>query len=322
MSTGMGSRLLLIGGTGFVGSHIAAAAESGGFDVVRCSPSGKAADLALDLLDRDSIGRALAAARPEWVCNMGGSASVSRSWREPTAAFELNVVGVVNLLVAAANTGADPFLLCVSSGEVYGQVDEAVLPLVETDDRLPVSPYGSSKASMEVVCEQFARSDRLRIAVLRPFNQIGPGQAEAFVASGIARQIAAAEAAGHADIELVVGNVGVRRDFMDVRDAARAYLDVVRGEIAGTYNLCSGRAVSIRELIDEMVAHTELHVSVRSDPRLVREGEAPVSFGSAALLRGATGWEASIPLGQTLRDLLDWWRTEIRTAVRNPTVRQ
>ncbi len=164
---------------------------------------------------------------------------------------------------------------------------------------------------MEVLCGQYARGCGLRVAVIRAFNQIGPGQSPAFAASGFARQIAAAEIAGEERVELAVGNLAAARDFTDVRDAARAFAEVARRELTGTFNLCSGRALRLEALVEEMAKATPLSVEIRPDPSLSRPVDPTVVYGSPARLHEAIGWAPEIPLSRTVADLLDWWRAEL-----------
>lgn len=239
---------------------------------------------------------------------MAGSASVAASWRDPAATFAANTTAVENLLDEIAQRERAPHLVCVSSAEVYGEPSPDKLPFSEELEPDPVSPYGESKAAMEALCARYERSHGLRIAVIRNFNMLGPGQSEEFVASGFARQIAAAEAEGRSSIALAVGNLAVARDFTDVRDAARAYAALAAAELTGTFNLCSGEAVPLESLIELIRGATEIEVSVEPRADLVRPADPATVVGSPQRLHEAIGWERRIPLAQTVDDLLDWWR--------------
>ena len=306
-----GRTLLLLGADGFVGTHLAAAAESAGLRVVRAA-RGARADLWFDLTDVGSLVDAVRRASPDLVVNMAGLASVADSWRQPAETFTVNAIGVLNLLDAVTAHAPGAHVTCVSSAEIYGAAPEERLPLSEESPIEPLNPYGASKASMEVICGQYARSQRLEIAVVRAFNQLGPGQSPQFVASDFARQVAAAELAGGDTVELSVGNLAVTRDFVDVRDAGRAYLAVAQRRLEGPFNLCFGRPIELKTLIDEIERATVLSVVIKPRPARNRPAEAPVIVGSAEKLHRATGWAPEIPLGQTIRDLMEWWRAELR----------
>jgi len=306
--------VLLTGALGFAGGHFAAAARAAGIDLVTTSADGEGADLACDVLDPASVARAIAGAQPEAVVNMAGQASVAASWKEPRQTFELNATGVLNIVEGIVAGAADCYLLCLSSAEVYGAPDPGALPWTEEAPVRPLSPYGTSKAAMEVIVDQYERAHGIRAGVVRAFNQIGPGQSQEFVASSLARQMAEAELRGADRLELTVGNVSVRRDFTDIRDSARAYVSMVEKELTGTYNLCSGRALKIEELIERMGASSRLAVKLEVDPALVRPSDPPLVVGSSSLLQEETGWQPRIPIAQTAADILAWWRRRLEVA--------
>ncbi len=302
--------LLILGSSGFAARHLVTAAEAEGVETVCAARSGDC-DLHFDLLDASSVERAIEAAAPGAVINLAGFASVGQSWGDPAAAFEANLVGAVNALEAVARRAPGAHLVFISSGEVYGEVPEAELPAREEHPLAPLNPYGASKAALEIACAQYERAHRLRIAVVRAFNQLGPGQSERFAASSFAREIAAAERSGAGTVRLATGNTGVARDFVDVRDAARAYLLVIERELVGTFNVCSERAMAISELIDELSRTARVEVEPRTDPARLRRAEPAMVYGSAARLRQATGWRPQIPIARSLADLLEWWRLRL-----------
>jgi GDP-4-dehydro-6-deoxy-D-mannose reductase len=266
----------------------------------------------VDLLELATIDGALDETKPDIVVNLAGSASVGASFGDPGGAFAVNALGVVNLLAAVEERLPDAYVLCVSSGEVYGRPQsEDDLPFTEADLPKPLSPYGASKVAMEAVCGQYARGAGLRVGVVRAFNHTGPGQSDAFAASSFARQIAEAEASGAERLALRTGNLDVERDFSDVRDIARAYVALGDREFTGLLNACSGRAVPVRALVDHLAAASELEVVAETDAERVREGEAPRVYGSHDALTAETGWEPEIPLERTVGDLLEWWRERV-----------
>jgi GDP-4-dehydro-6-deoxy-D-mannose reductase len=302
--------LLLIGAGGFVGSHVRVAAEAAGARVVAADRSGRPG-ARCDLLDATSVASCIEAAAPDLLVNMAGAASVAASWGGAGDALEVNARGVENLLEAVAELAPEAHVLCVSSAQVYGEPGVGSLPFGEEAALAPVTPYGESKAAMEAVCERFASERGMPIAVVRAFNMIGPGQEAPYAAAGFAREIAAAELAGADRVALAVGNPGAARDFTDVRDAARAFVEISLAQLTGTYNLCSGRAVSLADLIAELAAATALPVSSQPDPSLRRPADPAVTYGDPNRLRRAIGWAPEIPLSKTVADLLDWWRARL-----------
>ncbi len=306
--------LLLVGAGGFLGSHLATVAAAAGLRVVPATRHQAGGAPRCDLLDPASVAACVEAARPDLVVNAAGAASVGRSWERPAETFAVNATGVLNLLEAVAAKAPAVHVLCLSSADVYGVRDERELPLGEELERLPVTPYGASKAAMETVCGQYSRGRGLRIAVVRAFNLIGPGQSPRFAIPGFARAIAAAEREGAGEAELALGNGAAVRDFVDVRDGARALLELSRRQLVGTYNLCSGRGTPIAELLAGLAAAARVPVTVRHDSALERPADPPALVGDPGRLGEATGFAAEIPLAQTLADLLDSWRAGPATA--------
>ena len=302
--------MLLVGAGGFAGAHLRRAAAATGLTVIAAGREATGDAPACDLLDPAAVGACVAALEPDLVVNAAGVASVARSWERPEEAFAVNAVGVLNLLEAVARHAPAAHVLCISSAEVYGQTAGGEPPPAGAELR-PVTPYGASKAAMEIVCGQYARGRGLRIAVARAFNLVGPGQAAEFVASGLARRVAEAERAGDDEVELKLGNPAAARDFTDVRDAARSLLELSRREQCGTYDLCSGRAVTIAELVEELAPATALSVGSRQEPGLERPVDPAALVGDPSRLRAATGVAPTIPLSRSLADSLDWWRAEL-----------
>lgn len=304
----MPATMLITGAGGFLAGHLAAAVREAGLRIVTASRSGGDGGLRCDLLDPASVEACIEAVRPDLVVNAAGSASVGRSWERPGETFANNATGVLNLLEAVARHVPDAHVLCISSADVYGIRDEGELPLGEELAPRPVTPYGASKAAMEIVCDQYARGRGLRVGIARAFNLIGPGQSPQFAVPGFARRIAAAERADEAKVELPLGNAEAVRDFIDVREGARALLELSLRQLVGTYNLCSGRGVTIAALVAELAAAARVPVAVHHDSGLERPADPPALVGDPSRLREATGFAAELPLAQSLADLLDSWR--------------
>jgi GDP-4-dehydro-6-deoxy-D-mannose reductase len=307
--------LLLVGASGFLGGHVGRfAAESGLRVVPPARGTGEAGTPGFDLLDPDAVEACVGAAQPDLVVNAAGAASVGRSWERPAETFAVNAIGALNLLEAVARRAPKAHLLCISSADVYGTHKQEELPLSEELELRPVTPYGASKAAMEMVCGQYARSRGLRLAICRAFNLLGPGQSPRFAVSGFARRIAEAEARGSDGVELGLGNPSAERDFSDVRDGARALLELSRCELEGTYNLCSGSAMTMAGLAEQLGRLARVPVTVSTDPALGRPADPPALVGDPRRLREATGFEPEIPLERTLADLLEERRRRLAGA--------
>jgi GDP-4-dehydro-6-deoxy-D-mannose reductase len=305
-----GGTCLLIGARGFVGTHLRQAASEAGLHVVAASRQGDDEAPSCDLLDQAGMEECLRTVAPDLIVNAAGDPSVARSWEQPEEARAINADGVRNLLEAAAAAAPDAHLVCLSSAAVYGQPGEEEMPLREDSPLAPVSPYGEAKLAMEEFCREAADAGQ-RIAVVRAFNLIGPGQPPFNAASSLAKQIAAAELAGEATVELMLGNPAAARDLIDVRDAARALAGLSSGGATGTFNLCSGRAHTVAEQAAALAPMTPLAVEARVDPALSRPSDPSLLVGDPGRLRGATGFVPEIPLERSLADLLEWWRDQL-----------
>lgn len=314
----MPAHALVTGAAGFAGSHLVELLASGGTEVVAWShhatdnlPVTAAATWrAVDMLDREAVDRALAHARPDVIYHCAGIAQSGGAWNRIASTFEVNVRGTANLLAAVERHAAAARVLVTSSALVYRPADT---PLDETSAIGPAGPYAVSKLAQDMLASR-ATGRGLDVVVARPFNHIGPRQSADFVASSVARQIALAEA-GKAPQELHVGNLSARRDFTDVRDVVRAYERMASGLAADAcYNVCSGRAVPIADLVDGLIARSRIPIRRVVDPARFRPVDVPVVLGSPERLAAATGWRPEIPLERTLDDLLEWWRVRARAA--------
>lgn len=311
-------RVLITGALGFVGRHLADLCASAGAMVVGCGrdtasraslPPSIREYVAADLSDAAQASEAIRSARPKRVFHLAASASVAASWSEPRVVLANNLSSTANVLEAVAEAAPEARMLVACSGEQYGPVPVDRLPVTEEQPLRPQSPYAVSKASADLLAGFYADAHRLQVLRTRAFNHAGPGQAGTYVVSSFARQIAAAEAAGKTRLEVVTGNVSVRRDFTDVRDVVRAYWLVLERGVAGeVYNVCRGEPVAITDILAGLGAHSKLEVAQRTEPSLVRAHDVMEVRASHSKLTEVTGWTPEIALERTLRDTLDWWR--------------
>jgi GDP-4-dehydro-6-deoxy-D-mannose reductase len=247
----------------------------------------------VDLLDRASVVKAIAGSRPEVVYHCGGAAHVG-----------INVRGTHHLLDALSLAGATARVLIPSSSLVYRPAGEA---LDEDRELVPANPYGLSKLAQELIGVH-SMSARLSVMVARAFTHIGPRQDPNFAASSFAHQIADIEA-GRQPAEIRVGNLEARRDLTDVRDTVRAYRAIVLGGVPGRpYNVCSGQAISIDDLLQKLLKRARVPVDVTVDPARLRPSDAPLVLGDFTRIRHELGWAPCIPLDHTLDDILEYWR--------------
>lgn len=312
-------RALVTGATGFVGRHLVHCLVDHGWEVIglgsRPAPEVPGAEpVVCDLLDADHTARVIGRYRPEYIFHLAAQAYVPKAVAAPAATLINNAVAQINVLEACRAAALDPVVLVVGSGEVYGDARPEEMPLTEEQPFRPTNPYAVSKIAQDMLGLQYHLSYGMRIVRVRPFNHIGPGQSDRFVVANFARQIAEAEA-GHTEPVLLVGNLDAQRDFLDVRDVARAYELVTRPDLAGeVYNVASGVGYSIRSILDRLLALARVEITVVPDPARLRPADVPVLVGDATKLRRATGWAPQIPIEQSLADALEYWRGRLKDA--------
>jgi GDP-4-dehydro-6-deoxy-D-mannose reductase len=313
---------LVTGATGFAGSHlvehlleheprVAAWGHAGG-QRIRPISDDRVTWASVDLLDRDGLSRALDVLRPSAIFHCAGLADVHSAWRVSTPALRVNALGTHYLLEAVRRGGHQIPVLIVGSALVYRSSSQ---PIDETSPIGPSTPYGVSKLAQEMAG---ARASWCRVHLARPFNHAGPRQSDTYVTSSFARQVAEIEA-GLREPLLQVGNLESQRDIMDVRDAVRAYRLIVERGIPGRpYNVCSGKAYRIADLLAMLLSQARVAVRVQKQPERLRPSDTPIVVGSYARLQADTGWHPRIAIEQTLANLLAHWRhvTEGRGAAR------
>lgn len=303
-------RALVTGASGFVGRHLVQALRDGGAEIFACGGphDSPALALTLDLTDIATIRDAIAKSNPTHVFHLAAQTFVPDSLASPEGTYRANVIGTALIAQAvrehAAANRAMPRLLFTSSAEVYGARAPQEFPLQEALDLRPANPYAASKAAAEAILLGEVRSLGLDAVVARAFNHIGPGQSDRFAVPAFASQLARIARGGPP--VLLVGNVDAARDFLDVRDVVRAYVALARGGERGeVYNVCSGNAVTIRDVLRELVTIAHVPVEIREDPARLRPSDVPLFVGSAQKLRERTGWTPEIALGRSLRDVYE-----------------
>lgn len=263
---------------------------------------------AVDLLDREAVASALESLRPHAIYHCAGAAHVGASWDDGRRTFEQNVRGTHHLIDGARRARLRPRILIPGSAAVYAP---SAAPIAERDPLQPSSPYALSKLAQEMAGRYALADDGLDVLLTRSFNHIGPRQDPAFVASGVARQLALIEARKAPPL-LEVGNIETRRDLTDVRDTVRAYREILdHGRPGVPYNVCSGRVYAIKDLIRGLMRRAGLAVEIRVDPARYRPNDTPLILGDNGRLHDELGWSPEIPFEQTLDDLLSYWRSKV-----------
>lgn len=265
----------------------------------------------LDILDAAKCLKLIDQLKPDYVFHLAALASVGRSFEQERMTFRVNFEGTLNVLEAARSVRRLKALLYVSSADAYGSFRPKNKTLTEDQPFNPISPYGISKAAAEYACRYYCRQHRLPVVVARSFNHSGPRQTDSFVVPAFARQVAAIEI-GKQKPTLKVGDLSARRDLSDVRDIVRGYrLAATKGSPGEGYQLCSGKAVTIRSVVERLAAMSSKKIKVQVDKSRLRTADIPVLRGSNRKAAQQLGYVVRYSLRETLADTLDYWRVEM-----------
>lgn len=263
-----------------------------------------------DITDPAACKKALSAARPEYLFHLAAISSVGQSFSLAETTFRVNVIGTYNIFEAVRGKKWLKKLIFTSSSDVYGPVRPQDMPL--NTDRLfnPVSPYAQSKAAAEYLGRIYVEQYHLPLVIVRSFNHTGPRQTPDFAVPAFCRKIVAAEKS-RGKKRVTVGNLTAKRDISDVRDIVRGYrLLAEKGRAGEVYQLCSGRAYGIGELLNKLIGFTDITIKVIRDKELFRRADIPVLRGTFSKARKDVGWKPEIAIDKTLKDTLDFWRKE------------
>jgi GDP-4-dehydro-6-deoxy-D-mannose reductase len=274
----------------------------------------------LDLGVYTDVVALLREARPDHIYHLAAQASVPRAWADPEATLCNNIVAQLNVLRACVELDLKARILVVGSADEYGLIPEEAMRensgIGEDTPLRPANPYAVSKIAQDYLGLQYHLSHGLHIVRVRPFNHIGPRQGLGFVVPDFCQQIAAIEAGEHEPI-IRVGNLEARRDITDVRDMVRGYhLALTRGEAGQVYNIGSGRAHAIRDILDCLLGMSRVAIEVEPDPERMRPSDVPIMVCDNRRFVDDTGWQPTIALETSLRDALDDWRTRVTVTVR------
>jgi GDP-4-dehydro-6-deoxy-D-mannose reductase len=313
-----GMRVLITGAAGFAGSHMVEHCLEQGDEVWGTCRPGEAVTNLTPVLDQITLRvgditkpkftkELLGETRFDVLYHLAGITFVPDGERFPTRAYETNLLGGIHVLQAVAELQPALRLIMVSSAEVYGQVPPERMPVTEEYLFRPINVLAAGKAALEMAAHPFIHTYGLHVVIVRPFNHTGPRQRTDFVCSNHAAQVAQIEQG--APSVLFVGDLSPRRDFTDVRDVVRAYrLLAEKGETGQAYNLSSGKSVSVKSILDLLVAMSRVKVEIIEDPARVRKTQVMDVCGSYSKVERTCGWRPAIPIEKTIRDLLNWHR--------------
>lgn len=316
-------KILITGVSGFVGSHLAEHLLTQGkheiFGSIKWRSDRKNIlhiqdKLKLcecDIRDAFAMNTLISDIKPDWIFHLAAQSYVPFSWRAPQETLTTNIIGEVNLFEAVRQAGIDPLIHIAGSSEEYGMVYSEEIPIKESNPLRPLSPYGVSKVAQDLLGFQYFKSYGLKIVRTRAFNHTGPRRGVVFATSNFAKQIIEIKEGKRKPV-MYVGNLEAVRDFLDVRDVARAYaLALEKGTPGEVYVIASGKGTKIKEMLEKLIAIAQIEVEIRKDPERLRPSDVELLIGSSKKFQKATGWKPEIPFDKTLKDLLDFWQQQI-----------
>jgi|SRR3989344_458914 len=317
-------KIFITGITGFVGSHLAEYCLAkpnvklyGTFLVTKEVKNveylkGKITLLQCDLTKKEQVKRVFLKVKPDKIFHLAGQSQVSLSFQSPQKTLLNNIISDVNLFEAVRGANINPVIVVAGSSEEYGQTLKSELPIKESNELRPLSPYAVSKITQEKLALQYHQSYGLKTVLMRFFNTEGPKRGEHFVASSFAKQIAQIEKGKQKPV-IFVGNLEAKRDFVDVRDVARAYwVASQKCKFGEPYNVCSQKDRSIKSVLTLLLSLSKVkNIKVKQDPERMRPSDIPVIVGDNKKFKQQTGWKPTIPFEKTMEDLLNYWRENI-----------
>lgn len=266
--------------------------------------------LNLNILNEDEIVDLFNKVKPDYIFHLAAQSSVSVSWKNPKLTIDVNVKGGVNVLEALRKIDFKPRVLMIGSGEEYGHIRPNETPITEENNTRPGNIYAATKACQNMLSKIYVDAYGLDVMMVRAFNHIGPNQTPLFVVADFCQQVAKIEA-GQQEPVIRVGNLSAARDFTDVRDVVRAYAMLVeKGKAGETYNVGSGKAIVIDDILKMILKNSTKEIKVEVDQSKLRPVDVPIIEADITKLQRATGWMKEIDLEQTIKETLDYWRSK------------
>ncbi len=311
---------LIIGAAGFVGAYaIRQLHAEGTVHATRLPQEQLAPDCEalctvhdLDIRDAEAVAALLNQIQPDCILHLAAQSSVALSWKQPQLTADINIKGTINLLEAARALQNKPRILLIGSGEEYGALKPDQIPVREETALHPANIYAATKAAAEQVAQLYVRAYGMEIVMVRAFNHFGPDQRPIFVAADFCKQAAEIECGQHEPV-IRTGNLSAKRDFTDVRDIVRAYALLMKHGKAGTvYNVGSGTAIAVSEILEMIRTQSSVPFTVETDPARLRPVDVPVIAADISRLQADTGWSPQIPPAQTVSDMLEAARRHLK----------
>ena len=313
-------KYLITGIGGFVGPHLVAYLMKEGHEVVGVDatfPEEKDKTFLrglelhqISLMDYDGLKAILTKVRPERIVHLASASSVALSWEKPVDCFVNNTNIFLNLVEAVRTSGIRCRILSVGSSEEYGPVSVKDVPLREDRMANPMNPYAVARVAQEHLSKVYSRGYGLDIVCTRSFNHLGPGQTDRFVVSSFVRQ--AVEVAKGRRGKIICGSLDIVRDFIDVRDVVKAYDCILESGVTGEiYNVCSGKGVTLKEVLDRICGKLGIAGAYFVDPSLIRPIDNPVIIGNNSKL-ARLKFTPAHDFERSIDDMIAWWQARLK----------
>ena len=240
------------------------------------------------------------------VIHLAAQSFVPASFEKPLNTYHVNFFGTYNIFQALQVHDFSGKFLHISTSDIYGR-SVADFPVLETHLTRPLNPYSVSKCASEALAYQWSQTADFDVIIARPFNHIGPGQRSDFVVSDFAKQCVAIKNGCQPPV-IATGDIDVFRDFTDVRDVVKAYACLLEHGVNGEfYNVCSGKGVLIRDILQQLIEFSGLPIDVVTDPARLRKTDIQKTYGSYAKILDTTDWKPEISLERSLLDIFNYW---------------
>jgi GDP-4-dehydro-6-deoxy-D-mannose reductase len=315
-------RALITGAGGFVARHLSKHLASHGDSIALCyfsanefehnSKSSSCENFLLDVRVWQQTYDIISSYKPDVVYHLAGMAYVPEAEEDFERALSANVLGSFNVAKACSILNRETKLIFISSAEVYGKLNASQLPVVESLPTKPANNYSLTKVMAEQACLRFSSQGVLKVGIVRPFNHTGASQNDRFVVSNFAKQLARIKLKKEAAL-MHVGNLNAERDFSNVTDIVRGYrmfanfLIENRDRNGEIINLCSGRAISIKSILDRLIVISGVDLNIKEDAARMRAAEVPIFYGSYKKAEELIGWQPEIDIEQTLEEVFEYW---------------
>ncbi len=316
----MSQKVFITGATGFVGRYLIRALSLENYQIYgtaypkqpdKTEEEDKCKLYNIDIRSEEDISSAIKDVVPDKIFHLAALSNVGHSWTNRKETMESNLMGTFNVFESVRQFAPNARILFISSSDVYGILEPVEEALSEEIEPKIVNPYAFTKLCGEQLSRFYSEIEGLHIVIARPFPHTGSGQSADFVCSDWALQIAKIEK-GLLEPVIRVGSLEVRRDFSDVRDVVKAYFFLLeKGKKGEIYNVCSGRAVALKDVLNTLLSYSSKKIDVKVDPNRMRKADIPLLLGNNEKIKDELSWAPEIPLDQTLKELLDYWRERI-----------